>query len=141
MLCLTMYNVLIIVKKVITREQSWKIMGFFCGTSLISATTSLNAFLFLQWEFIDEKTILIKIHLQHFLLRSNTHIYFKQLSLFEYAFLDIFWNKKEGPDRGSNPEPRAPEARIIPLDHQAVLLSVHYTSVNSGPYIHKNLYS
>ena len=24
-----------------------------------------------------------------------------------------------GPDRGSNPEPRAPEARIIPLDHQA----------------------
>ena len=24
-----------------------------------------------------------------------------------------------GPDRGSNPEPLAPEARIIPLDHQA----------------------
>ena len=26
---------------------------------------------------------------------------------------------KEGPDRGSNPEPLAPKARIIPLDHQA----------------------
>jgi hypothetical protein len=28
----------------------------------------------------------------------------------------------QGPDRGSNPEPRAPEARIIPLDHQADVL-------------------
>jgi len=27
--------------------------------------------------------------------------------------------KKFGPDRGSNSEPLAPEARIIPLDHQA----------------------
>ena len=27
--------------------------------------------------------------------------------------------KKIGPDRGSNSEPLAPEARIIPLDHQA----------------------
>ena len=29
--------------------------------------------------------------------------------------------KKDGPDRGSNPEPLAPKARIIPLDHQATL--------------------
>ncbi len=28
---------------------------------------------------------------------------------------------KYGPDRGSNPEPLAPKARIIPLDHQALL--------------------
>jgi hypothetical protein len=30
-----------------------------------------------------------------------------------------FLKLKIGPDRESNPEPRAPEARIIPLDHQA----------------------
>ncbi len=29
---------------------------------------------------------------------------------------------KDGPDRGSNPEPLAPKARIIPLDHQALLI-------------------
>jgi hypothetical protein len=29
---------------------------------------------------------------------------------------------KIGPDRESNPEPRAPEARIIPLDHQAYIV-------------------
>ena len=29
--------------------------------------------------------------------------------------------KKNGPDRGLNPEPLAPKARIIPLDHQALL--------------------
>jgi hypothetical protein len=29
-------------------------------------------------------------------------------------------NKRKGPDRGSNPEPLAPKARIIPLDHQAI---------------------
>ena len=29
--------------------------------------------------------------------------------------------KRGGPDRGSNPEPLAPKARIIPLDHQATL--------------------
>ena len=28
--------------------------------------------------------------------------------------------KKDGPDRGLNPEPLAPKARIIPLDHQAL---------------------
>ena len=28
-----------------------------------------------------------------------------------------------GPDRGSNPEPLAPKARIIPLDHQATVSS------------------
>ena len=28
---------------------------------------------------------------------------------------------EDGPDRGSNPEPLAPKARIIPLDHQATL--------------------
>jgi len=27
--------------------------------------------------------------------------------------------RKNGPDRGLNPEPLAPKARIIPLDHQA----------------------
>ncbi len=31
-------------------------------------------------------------------------------------------NKKNGPDRGLNPEPLAPKARIIPLDHQAALI-------------------
>ncbi len=30
--------------------------------------------------------------------------------------------KKDGPDRGLNPEPLAPKARIIPLDHQAIYL-------------------
>ncbi len=30
--------------------------------------------------------------------------------------------KNFGPDRGLNPEPLAPKARIIPLDHQATLL-------------------
>ena len=34
--------------------------------------------------------------------------------------------KKTGPDRESNPEPRAPEARIIPLDHQASVISNIY---------------
>ena len=29
--------------------------------------------------------------------------------------------KKDGPDRGLNPEPLAPKARIIPLDHQACI--------------------
>jgi hypothetical protein len=29
--------------------------------------------------------------------------------------------KKDGPDRGLNPEPLAPKARIIPLDHQAAI--------------------
>ena len=29
--------------------------------------------------------------------------------------------KRDGPDRGLNPEPLAPKARIIPLDHQAIL--------------------
>ncbi len=29
--------------------------------------------------------------------------------------------KRIGPDRGSNPEPLAPKARIIPLDHQATV--------------------
>ena len=29
---------------------------------------------------------------------------------------------KEGPDRGSNPGPLAPKARIIPLDHRAAWL-------------------
>ena len=28
---------------------------------------------------------------------------------------------EDGPDRGSNPEPLAPKARIIPLDHQATV--------------------
>jgi hypothetical protein len=30
--------------------------------------------------------------------------------------------KNFGPDRGLNPEPLAPKARIIPLDHQATYL-------------------
>ena len=34
---------------------------------------------------------------------------------------DAFWeNLKTGPVRESNPGPRAPEARIIPLDQQAI---------------------
>ncbi len=37
-------------------------------------------------------------------------------------FRDYACTQKEkfGPDRGSNPEPLAPKARIIPLDHQAI---------------------
>ncbi len=40
--------------------------------------------------------------------------------------------KKDGPDRGSNPEPLAPKARIIPLDHQATLLLFTYVTYKSN---------
>jgi hypothetical protein len=33
------------------------------------------------------------------------------------------WLKKIGADRGSNSEPLAPEARIIPLDHRPIIFS------------------
>ena len=36
------------------------------------------------------------------------------------VFYLLITKKIEGPDRGSNPEPLAPKARIIPLDHQAL---------------------
>ncbi len=37
--------------------------------------------------------------------------------------------KKDGPDRGSNPEPLAPKARIIPLDHQATVSSFAFIHI------------
>ena len=38
--------------------------------------------------------------------------------------------QKIGPDRGSNPEPLAPKARIIPLDHQAFDYFVNFYSLS-----------
>ena len=37
----------------------------------------------------------------------------------QFTLFDLIKKKKIGPDRGLNPEPLAPKARIIPLDHQA----------------------
>ena len=44
--------------------------------------------------------------------------------------------KEEGPDRGSNPEPLAPKARIIPLDHQA-MLSLRSCLKSAMVFIHR----
>ena len=52
-------------------------------------------------------------------------------------YLENLKSKKQwGPDRGSNPEPLAPKARIIPLDHQALsqcdfmIIFIHFLTIN-----------
>ncbi len=49
--------------------------------------------------------------------------------------------KTSGPDRGSNPEPLAPKARIIPLDHQATVsafLFLHEKPTLSTFFVYHN---
>ena len=43
--------------------------------------------------------------------------------------MKTFKKREDGPDRGLNPEPLAPKARIIPLDHQAAYTTLTFIFV------------